>query len=88
VILRTARYDDAREEVEFGEITIFLGTGFVITVRQGVASALHGARLRLEQHPELLEGGPASVLWANAEPEGGGRLQAAAFGLSTGGNES
>jgi magnesium transporter len=25
VILRTARYDDAREEVEFGEITIFLG---------------------------------------------------------------
>jgi magnesium transporter len=64
VILRTARYDDAREEVEFGEISIFLGPGFVITVRQGVASELHAARLRLEQHPELLEGGPASVLWA------------------------
>jgi magnesium transporter len=64
VILRTARYDDAREEVEFGEISIFLGEGFVITVRQGVGSELHGARLRLEQHPELLEGGPASVLWA------------------------
>jgi magnesium transporter len=64
VILRTARYDDAREEVEFGEISIFLGPSFVITVRQGVASELHGARLRLEQHPELLEGGPASVLWA------------------------
>jgi magnesium transporter len=64
VILRTARYDDAREEVEFGEISIFLGPGFVITVRQGVGSDLHPARLRLEQHPELLEGGPASVLWA------------------------
>ncbi len=64
VILRTARYDDAREEVEFGEISIFLGEGFVITVRQGVGSELHGARLRLEQHPELLGGGPASVLWA------------------------
>jgi magnesium transporter len=64
VILRTARYDDTREEVEFGEISIFLGEGFVITVRQGVGSELHGARLRLEQHPELLEGGPASVLWA------------------------
>jgi magnesium transporter len=64
VILRTARYDDAREEVEFGEISIFLGAGFVITVRQGVASELHAARLRLEQHPELLQGGPASVLWA------------------------
>jgi magnesium transporter len=64
VILRTARYDEAREEVEFGEISIFLGSGFVITVRQGVASELHGARLRLEQHPELLQAGPASVLWA------------------------
>jgi magnesium transporter len=64
VILRTARYDEAREEVEFGEISIFLGPSFVITVRQGVASELHGARIRLEQHPDLLEEGPASVLWA------------------------
>jgi magnesium transporter len=64
VILRTARYDEAREEVEFGEISIFLGPGFVIHVRQGVASELKSARLRLEGHPELLEGGPASVLWA------------------------
>jgi magnesium transporter len=64
VILRTARYDEAEEEVEFGEISIFLGPGFVITARQGVASELHAARLRLEQHPELLQGGPASVLWA------------------------
>jgi magnesium transporter len=64
VILRTARYDDTREEIDFGEISIFVGAGFVITVRQGVASELHGARLRLEQHPELLETGPASVLWA------------------------
>jgi magnesium transporter len=33
VILRTARYADDREEVEFGEISIFAGPGFVITVR-------------------------------------------------------
>ncbi len=64
VILRTARYDDEREEVEFGEISVFLGRSFVITVRQGVASELHGARLRLEEHPELLQTGPSSVLWA------------------------
>jgi magnesium transporter len=36
----------------------------VITVRQGVASDLHGARLRLERRPELLKEGPAAVLWA------------------------
>jgi hypothetical protein len=64
MILRTARYDDAKEEVEFGEISVFLGATFVITVRQGVASDLHGARLRLEQHPDLLQAGPSAVLWA------------------------
>ncbi len=64
VILRTARYDDAAEEVEFGEISVFLAPAFVITVRQGVASGLRGARQRLEQRPELLAAGSSSALWA------------------------
>jgi len=64
VILRTARYDDADEEVDFGEISVFVGPHFVITVRQGVASELHAARTHLEQHPELIELGTDSVLWA------------------------
>src|SRR6201993_2028580 len=64
VILRTARYDDAAEEVAFGEISVFLGPTFVITVRQGVASELRGARQRLEQRPELLAAGSMSALWA------------------------
>ena len=64
VILRTARYDDAAEEVEFGEISVFLAPTFVITVRQGVASELRGARQRLEQRPELLAAGSSSALWA------------------------
>src|SRR6266550_5244935 len=63
VILRTARYDDAAEEVEFGEISVFLAPTFVITVRQGVASELRGARQRLEQRPELLAAGSSSALW-------------------------
>jgi len=64
VILRTARYDDAAEEVQFGEISVFLAPNFVITVRQGVASELRGARQRLEQRPELLAAGSSSALWA------------------------
>jgi len=64
VILRTARYDDEAEEVEFGEISVFLAPTFVITVRQGVASELRGARQRLEQRPELLAAGSSSALWA------------------------
>jgi magnesium transporter len=64
VILRTARYDDDAEEVEFGQISIFLAPTFVIAVRRGVASELHEARQRLEQRPELLATGSASALWA------------------------
>jgi magnesium transporter len=64
VVLRTARYVDEREEVEFGEISLFIGPSFVITVRQGVGSDLHPARLRLEKRPVLLKEGPTSVLWA------------------------
>ena len=64
VILRTARYNDDAEEVEFGEISVFLAPAFVITVRQGVASELRGARQRLEQRAELLATGSWSALWA------------------------
>jgi magnesium transporter len=63
-VLRTARYVDERDAVEFGEVSVFMSSRFVITVRQGVASDLHGARLRLERRPELLKEGPAAVLWA------------------------
>ncbi|MGC0327980.1 magnesium transporter [Streptomyces sp. SAI-170] len=64
IILRTARYDDEREEIDTGEISVFLAEHFVITVRQGVASELHGARGRLEHRPELLRAGSSSTLWA------------------------
>jgi magnesium transporter len=63
-VLRTARYVDERGAVEFGEVSIFISSRFVITVRQGPASDLHGARLRLEQRPELLREGTSAVLWA------------------------
>ncbi|MEU1672385.1 magnesium and cobalt transport protein CorA [Streptomyces roseifaciens] len=64
IILRTARYDDEREEIDTGEISIFLAEHFVITVRQGIASELSGARSRLERRPELLRAGSVSTLWA------------------------
>ena len=38
VVLRTASYDDEREDVVFGEIHIFAGPGYAITVRHGQAS--------------------------------------------------
>ena len=63
IVLRTARYDDAKEEVEFGEIHLFVGSDYVIAVRHGEASELGPARQRLEES-ELLEAGPGAVVWA------------------------
>lgn len=63
-VLRTARYVPERDEVEFGEVSVFLSSRFLITVRQGAASDLHGARQRLERRPELLREGPVAGLWA------------------------
>jgi len=64
IVLRTARYDDAKEEVEFGEIHLFVGSDYVIAVRHGEASELGPARKRLEEHEGLLDAGPAAVVWA------------------------
>jgi magnesium transporter len=64
VVLRPARYDDAKEEVEFGEIMLFLSSTYVIAVRHGAASELTDVRKHLEDHPELLEAGPAAAVWA------------------------
>jgi magnesium transporter len=64
IVLRTARYLDAEERVEFGEILIFVGRDFVITVRHGEAADLGALRRRVEQRPELMRGGPGAVLHA------------------------
>jgi magnesium transporter len=64
IILRTARYDDEEEEVDFGTISVFLAPTFIISVRRGAASELREARLRLENRPELMDAGSAAALWA------------------------
>jgi magnesium transporter len=64
IVLRPARYLDDPEEVEFGEIHVFVGEDFVITVRHGEAPALGEVRRRLEADPELLVRGPEAILYA------------------------
>ena len=64
IVLRPSRYDDEKEEVEFGEIMLFVSRTYVIAVRHGAASELTGVRRQLEAHPELLEAGPAAAVWA------------------------
>ncbi|HEY6590508.1 MAG TPA: magnesium and cobalt transport protein CorA, partial [Actinomycetota bacterium] len=64
VVLRAARYLDEVEEVEFGEIHLFVGSTFVLTVRHGHAPDLAAVRRRMESDPELLRLGPEAVLYA------------------------
>jgi magnesium transporter len=63
-VLRSARYLDDAETVEFGEVHIFAGPEFVITVRHAEASDLHGIRRDLEARPELLARGTTAILHA------------------------
>ncbi len=64
VVLRPARYLDREERVEFGEVHVFVGPDFVLTIRHAEAPDLGKVRHRLEGTPELLAMGPDAVLYA------------------------
>ncbi len=64
VVLKTAHYHEDREVVHFGEIHLFAGPGYVITVRHGPGSDLKSARRRLETRPDLLKLGASAAVWA------------------------
>jgi magnesium transporter len=63
VVLKTVRYEDDREDLETGEILLFVNRDFVVTVRHGQA-ALHDVRLQIEKRPDLLQCGAGAVLYA------------------------
>lgn len=69
-VLKTVRYvhpDSPAadvEVVETGEISVFVGRDFVITVRRGEPGGLQGLRRTLERDPERLALGPSAVLHA------------------------
>ncbi|GHJ46549.1 magnesium transporter CorA [Catellatospora sp. TT07R-123] len=69
LVLRTARYvehkelTDTSEVVETGQIMLFIGPDFVISVRHGNACRLRPVRELLESRPELLRQGPWAVAY-------------------------
>jgi magnesium transporter len=64
VVLRAATYLDREEEVEFGEIHVFVGPNFVLTVRHSRTPDLAVVRHRMETSTDLLALGPEAVLYA------------------------
>jgi magnesium transporter len=67
VVLKPVMYEPHSDVVSTGEIMIFLGDSFVVTVRHGESDGLAVVRHRLEQEPEMLGQGPTSVLYAIAD---------------------
>lgn len=64
IVLRPARYLDKEETVEFGEVHMFIGPEFAITIRHAEAPNLGVVRKRLETNAELLAQGPQAVMYA------------------------
>jgi magnesium transporter len=73
LVLKTVNYVEhasvhiAREIVETGEIMIFVGTDFVVTVRHGEHSGLAEVRKQLDASPAMLKLGPYAVMHAIAD---------------------
>src|SRR6266542_347971 len=70
LVVKTVRYVEhespttANEIVETGELMVFLGRDFVITVRHGNHSGLARLRRGMDDDPERLELGPSAVVHA------------------------
>ncbi len=67
MVLKTLRYVDHDEVFELGEVMIFVGVDYVITVRHGQGCNLAAIRRQLEADPARLAIGPAEVLHAIAD---------------------
>jgi len=64
LVVKTLWYVDEDDAVETGEIAIFAGDRFVVTVRHGEGAQLSEARHRLEGHDKVLVHGPSAVVYA------------------------
>lgn len=67
VVLKTVRYVDPTEVIELGDVMLFVGRCYVISVRHGQGCDVAGLRRQLETEPQRLGRGPGEVLYAMAD---------------------
>ncbi len=83
MVFKTVRYVEHHtltwnsEVVETGEVMLFVGTNFVVSVRHGMPGELTRVRAALESNPDLLRHGPPAVVYAVADAVVDGHLAAA-----------
>ncbi len=66
-VLKTVSYDNGLDAVQAGEVMLFVGPCFVVSVRHGPDAGLGDLRRRVEERPEQLCQGPSGVLHAVAD---------------------
>ncbi|MEU3617309.1 magnesium/cobalt transporter CorA [Streptomyces sp. NPDC006872] len=64
MVFKPVVYEPESDAVSSGEVMVFLGDAFVVTVRHGEGSPLAVVRQRLEHEPQLLSKGPTAVVYA------------------------
>ena len=64
LVLRALWYVKESDSVESGQIAVFMGPDYVITVRQAPQFDLEAVRHDLEAHVDVLDQGPAAVVYA------------------------
>ncbi len=64
LVLKTLWYVDEEDAVETGEISLFVGPDYIVTVRHGVGSELQASRRDLEERAQVLSHGPGAVMYA------------------------
>ena len=62
IVLKLVEYVDG--ELQTGELSIFVGPQYIVSVRRDAQHGFADVRRRCEQEPELLQHGPAYVLYA------------------------
>lgn len=67
VLLKVLDWVDETSDVETGQVAIFLGAGYAISIRHSWTVSPDTVRDRLREHPDLVDVGPMSVFWAIAD---------------------
>jgi magnesium transporter len=64
LVLKTLWYVKESDTIEGGQVALFMGPDYVVTVRQGARFELESVRRDLEEHADVLKQGPAAVVHA------------------------
>jgi magnesium transporter len=64
VVVKSVNYDETTMQMDIGELDVFIGATYAIVIARSGLEIIHGARVRLAEHPHVAALGPMASLWA------------------------